>query len=471
MPARVLVVDDLLPNVKLLEARLTSEYFNVVTAFSGREALASVETNPPDIILLDVMMPGMDGFEVCRRLKGDTKTRHIPVVMVTALSDAQDRVRGLEAGADDFLTKPVSDVALYARIRSLVRLKMLSDEWRLRQMTSERLGMESGSPGDGAENAAGARVLALEDNQLLADRLTQALAVDKHVVEIFGDPRAAASRSEVGDLDLIIISLALKTDDALRVCAQFRSAPATRNVPILVLVDEGDHDRLATALDLGVNDYLVRPIDRNELVARCRTQIRRRRYQERLRETYERNISLALTDSLTGLHNRRYLTSHLAALFERAERVQKPLAVLMIDIDHFKPVNDTYGHAVGDEVLRVVANRLSQHLRSFDTVARWGGEEFVVVMPEADGTVAAAVAERLRRKVAGQKIPVSALVGEIAVAVSIGVAVTGPGVASGDDLLKAADAALYAAKRSGRNRVVCGLNAGTMAPEAAAGAA
>src|SRR5687768_10867440 len=135
MSARVLVVDDLLPNVKLLEARLTAEYFNVTTAFSGPEALEAATSNPPDIVLLDVMMPGMDGFEVCRRLKADPRTRHVPVVMVTALSDVEDRIRGLEAGADDFLTKPVNDVALYARIRSLVRLKMLSDEWRLRQST------------------------------------------------------------------------------------------------------------------------------------------------------------------------------------------------------------------------------------------------------------------------------------------------------------------------------------------------
>src|SRR5512145_21886 len=318
MPARVLVVDDLLPNVKLLEARLTSEYFNVVTAFSGPEALAAIEQSPPDIVLLDVMMPGMDGFEVCRRLKSDPKTRHIPIVMVTALSDAQDRVRGLEAGADDFLTKPVNDVALYARIRSLVRLKMLSDEWRLRQNTSEQFGMDPEQAGDASEDHRGARILAIEDSSLFAERLDQALKVDDHKIEIAGDPERAMEHATASEHDLIIASLVLRSGDGLRICAQLRSHVATRNVPILVIVDEGDHERLAKALDLGVNDYLVRPIDRNELVARCRTQIRRKRFQERLRENYERNISLALTDSLTGLHNRRYLNMHLAALAERA---------------------------------------------------------------------------------------------------------------------------------------------------------
>ena len=470
MPARVLVVDDLLPNVKLLEARLTSEYFNVVTAFSGPEALAAVEQSPPDIVLLDVMMPGMDGFEVCRRLKADAKTRHIPIVMVTALSDAQDRVRGLEAGADDFLTKPVNDVALYARIRSLVRLKMLSDEWRLRQNTSEQFGMDPDQAGDASEDHRGAKILAIEDSSLFAERLEQALKVDDHRIEIAGDPERAMERATASEHDLIVASLVLRSGDGLRICAQLRSHVATRNVPILVIVDEGDHERLAKALDLGVNDYLVRPIDRNELVARCRTQIRRKRFQERLRENYERNISLALTDSLTGLHNRRYLGMHLAALAERAAKSGKPLATLMVDIDRFKLVNDTYGHAVGDEVLRAVANRLSQHLRGFDTVARWGGEEFVIVMPETDGAVAASVADRLRRKVAGARVAVSAPVAELAVTVSIGVAATGPGVGSPEDLLRAADGALYEAKRTGRNRVVCGLNA-VLPKSAAAGAA
>ena len=454
MPARVLVVDDLLPNVKLLEARLASEYFDVVTAFGGVEALAMVETNPPDIVLLDVMMPGMDGFEVCRRLKANSKTRHIPVVMVTALSDAQDRVRGLEAGADDFLTKPVNDMALYARIRSLVRLKMLSDEWRLRQSTSERFGMAADGASDAAEDSTRAKIMAIEDNPLFAERMAQALQADDHSLEIVADPDVAIQRASGTEYDLIIVSLMIRTGDGLRTCAQLRSHPATRNVPILIIVEEGDYERLAKALDLGINDYLLRPIDRNELVARCRTQIRRRRFQDRLRENYEHNISLALTDSLTGLHNRRYLSIHLASLAERAQRMGKPLSVLMVDIDRFKGINDTHGHAAGDEVLRTVANRLSQQLRGFDTVARWGGEEFVVVMPETNGAVAASVADRLRRKIAASPVSLSSAAGDVPVTVSIGVAASENGATTPEDLLRAADQALYAAKRGGRNRVV-----------------
>ena len=141
MTARVLVVDDILSNVKLLEAKLTAEYFEVVTAFNGLECLAKIDESAPDIVLLDVMMPGMDGFEVCRRIKSNPKTAHVPVVMVTALDQPSDRVAGLEAGADDFLTKPVDDAALFARVRSLVRLKMMTDELRMRETTGQSMGL------------------------------------------------------------------------------------------------------------------------------------------------------------------------------------------------------------------------------------------------------------------------------------------------------------------------------------------
>ncbi len=453
MTARVLVVDDLAPNVKLLEARLTSEYFDVVTASSGAEALKLAGESPPDIILLDVMMPGMDGFECCRRLKADARTRHIPVVMVTALSESEDRVRGLEVGADDFLTKPVNDVALYARIRSLVRLKMLADEWRLRQITNLQLdpgGLSGAGNEDSAENA---RVFVIDENATHIDRIRRALAADGDTVEIATDPEGGLTVLAEQDFDLVIVSLLLRDADGLRLCARIRGQAKTRGLPILALIEQGDHERLARALDIGINDYLVHPIDRNELLARVRTQVRRRRYQDRLRATLEQNVVAALTDSLTGLHNRRYLSRHLDGLLADARKNAKPLALLMVDIDHFKNVNDTHGHAVGDEVIRVVANRLQQHVRSFDTVARWGGEEFVVAMPDASLDVATTVAERLRRKIAVAPARMDSEGLELPITISIGIAVVAAGNDGAADLLQRADAALYAAKRAGRNRV------------------
>ena len=141
MTARVLVVDDILANVRLLEAKLTAEYFDVITAMNGVDALEAVQRARPDIVLLDVMMPGIDGIEVCRRIKSNPATHHIPVIMVTALDQPEDRVKGLEAGADDFLTKPVNDVALFCRVKSLARLKMLTDELSARLESAGEMGM------------------------------------------------------------------------------------------------------------------------------------------------------------------------------------------------------------------------------------------------------------------------------------------------------------------------------------------
>ncbi|HYB10809.1 MAG TPA: PleD family two-component system response regulator [Alphaproteobacteria bacterium] len=454
MSARILVVDDILPNVKLLEAKLSSEYFDVIVATNGASALEIVRNDLPDLVLLDVMMPGMDGFEVCERIKADPRTTHIPVIMVTALSDVQDRVRGLKAGADDFLTKPVKDLALFARVRSLLRLKMLMDEWRMRAATGEQLGAIEPNANPLAVSPEHASVLLVDDRANNIRRIEETLKEAGHTVTSKAAPEAAMATALQNDFDLVIVNLHLSNFDGLRLCSQLRSHELTRQTSILLLIESEDTARLAKGLELGVNDYLVAPIDRNELLARSHTQIRRKRYQDSLRANFQRSLSLALTDSLTGLYNRRYLDAHLGNLMKRVLGGGKPFALLMIDIDHFKRINDDYGHATGDEVLRELADRLAHSVRNFDLVARMGGEEFVVVMPDASDSVALAVAERLCQRVSQTPFTVSHPAGRIDVRVSIGCA-----TASGEDekleyLLKRSDEALYAAKRAGRNCVV-----------------
>jgi two-component system, cell cycle response regulator len=461
MSARILVVDDILPNVKLLEAKLSSEYFDVITATDGAKALEIVRNEIPDIVLLDVMMPGMDGFEVCQRIKADPRTTHIPVIMVTALSEVQDRVRGLEAGADDFLTKPVKDLALFARVRSLLRLKMLMDEWRMRAATGEQLGALEPNANPLAVSRENASVLLIDDNPNNVRRIEDTLKDAGHAVARGASPEVAMAMALQGDFDLVIVNLHLSKFDGLRLCSQLRSHELTRQTSILLLIESEDTARLAKGLELGINDYLVVPIDRNELLARAHTQVRRKRYQDALRTNFQRSLSLALTDSLTGLYNRRYLEAHLGNLMTRVLRGGKPFALLMIDIDHFKRVNDEYGHATGDEVLRELGDRLAHSVRNFDLVARMGGEEFVVVMPDASKSVALAVAERLCQRVARKPFTVAHPVGQIDVTVSIGCA-----GADGDDekpenLLRRSDEALYRAKRDGRNRVVMAERAPT----------
>ncbi len=453
MSARILVVDDVPANVKLLEARLSAEYFDVVTASCGAEALEICERGECDIVLLDVMMPDMDGFEVCRRLKASPATHFVPVVMVTALDSPADRVRGLEAGADDFLTKPVSDIVLIARVRSLTRLKMMTDELRMRALTSLEIGIQRPERDAVADQGKGGRVLLVDDRPSSYERLAPLLAVEHHV-DVEPNPADALFHAAEGNYDLMIVSLSLENFDGLRLCSQARSLERTRHMPILAISDADNNTRLLRGLEIGVNDYLLRPVDKNELLARTRTQIRKRRYTDHLRDNVQNSIEAAITDALTGLYNRRYMESHLATLAEQASVRAKPLALMMIDIDYFKSINDGYGHDAGDDVLREFAVRIRKSIRGIDLACRYGGEEFVVVMPETDLGVAGMVAERIRRAIASNPFSVNSGKDRLDVTISIGLATLdtkGEQIAA---VLKRADQALYRAKRDGRNRVV-----------------
>lgn len=455
MTARVLVVDDIAPNVKLLEAKLSSEYFDVLTAYSGLEALDVVAREHPDIILLDVMMPGMDGFEVCRRIKSDPTTMHIPVVMVTALDQPSDRVAGLEAGADDFLTKPLQDIALFARVKSLVRMKLTMDELRNREATGVSLGLESeNSPFDSDDHMIKGRILIVDEQERVMNRIAKAME-DYGDITLMMGAEDVPERAREKNYDLLIVSLTMRETDGLRICSKLRTYPETRRLPLLVMVDDPNSTALVKALEIGVNDYVVRPVDRMEFIARVKTQLRRKRYADKLTENFHLSMQMATTDAVTGLYNRHYLTTHLETYVKSIKSQGKSITILMMDIDHFKKVNDTYGHAVGDEVLSEFASRIAQNIRGIDLAARYGGEEFVVMMPDTTCEWGEIVGERLREQIADTTFPCSAPDGSVNITVSIGV--TCRLITSDLDttkLIDAADKALYQAKNSGRDRVI-----------------
>lgn len=452
MTARILVVDDIVTNLRLLEAKLQNEYYEVAVAASGPDALGQAYAWSPDVILLDVMMPGMDGFEVCRRLKSDPATAHLPVVMVTALDQPADRVRGLDAGADDFLTKPVDEVALIARVRSLARLKLTLDELRNRCATAVDLGAGGKLAEAIGDSGANGRILLVDDRQNSSRLIEGTLTSQKQRIEVEPSPARALERAANGDYELLILSLNLHEFDGLRLCAQLRSMEQTRHTPILLIADLEDRARVLRGLDLGVNDYLARPIDRNELIARARTQLRRKRYADALRSSLAESLQMAIVDPLTGLNNRRYLETHLAGLLDQSASRGQPLSMMVLDIDHFKAINDTYGHDVGDEVLRAFAKRVREVTREADLVCRLGGEEFVVLMPDSDAVSASVIAERVRYAIEAQSFVVSGTARPVPVTVSIGLAES-RGERSPDSFFRRADKALYRSKSEGRNRV------------------
>ena len=341
MTARILIVDDVEANTKLLQAKLAAEYYHVKTTQDGFEALRVAASWQPDLILLDVMMPGIDGYQTCRRLKTDGQTMHIPVVMITALGDTTERLQGLEVGADDFLTKPVDYDTLLARLRGLVRLKRLLDEWRMRSDTAAALGLSTGPQPD--VSAVGARALVVDDWDAGALATQGALGLEGIAsTRAHSESEALALSGEAG-FDLVVLSLSMTGDNPLRLASRLLAEQATQATPLLLIADPDQRERLLRGFDLGANDWVLRPVDDNELRVRARNQIRRKFYQDRLRTDLSQALELALTDPLTGLYNQRYLMRHLAGLIGNGQPPE--LVALMIDIDHFKSVNDRWGHA------------------------------------------------------------------------------------------------------------------------------
>jgi two-component system cell cycle response regulator len=448
MTARILIVDDVPANTRLLEAKLTADYYQVSSARDGFETLTVARAWQPDLILLDVMMPGMDGYECCRLLKDDPATLHIPVVMVTALDEAGERLRGLEAGADDFLSKPVELDTLMARVRSLVRLKRLLDEWRARGETARALGLSADRIA--LPSVAGARALVVDDWDASAQHIQDALSEEGVIPGYARNAQDAIAMSDSVPFDLILVNMALSNEDPLHLISVLRASDATHETPLLLVATAEEKALIHRGFDLGASDWLVQPIDPNELRARARNQIRRKFYQDRLRLDLGTALEMALTDPLTGLYNQRYLRRHLTGLMDSSQGRQ--LAVLMVDVDHFKAVNDRYGHAAGDRALRLIAETLRINTRVFDSLARYGGEEFVVLMPGTGAVEAEAAAERLRAAV--ERIHFETSTGaRTTLTVSVGVACTVEQALDPDVLLQIADKALYDAKRNGRNRV------------------
>ena len=453
MPGRVLIVEDSATNRLLLRTRLNQDYYDVVEAENGEQALELVAAEKPDIVLLDVLMPGIDGYEVCRRLKSSPETLHVPVVMLTALDKREDRVEGLEAGADDFLSKPWDEVALMSRVASLTRMKMMVDELALRGQTASGLGGAEMNEIAGATTFPGSQVLIVSPEASAARQLRETIARGVQCsVEIATSIGEASSLIEFIGFDAVLLDSTLSDGDPLRFGSVLRARPETRQAATLLVVPESDRELAIKALDVGFNDYIAQPVDLVELMVRMRTQLRRKLYADQLRENMRNTMVQAVTDPLTGVYNRRYANMHLDALIEQSRERDTVLAVMVLDLDRFKSVNDTYGHDAGDRVLKEFAERLQANVRGVDLVARMGGEEFMVVMPDLSSDMAAEIAERVRRSTEAPAFMISDIGDMLDVTVSIGFAVLQPNE-SVFELVKRADEALYASKDGGRNRV------------------
>lgn len=446
MTARLLIVDDTPGSGRLLESRLSANYFDTRFVSDSRDVEAIAQEWEPDAILLDIVMPNIDGFQLCKQLKSHPETNHIPIIVTTALNDMAARRRGLEAGADEFLVKPVETEILLARLRGVVRLKQVSDEWRRRTVVGASFGLIRGSA-DPAPVMRGSALI-VEDLQSRTLWMQKILSSSEITCVAASDTENAFSLATERKFDLIILNLSLISGDPLRLLAKLRASSFARETPILIVAESDQREMLIRGLDLGANDCITAPIDEAELLLRVRNQIRRKQYQERLRNDLEQVIGLAAIDPLTKLFNRRYLVNYLER--RRHDPSEHCFAILMIDVDHFKQVNDQFGHLAGDRVLTSIAETIRANLRVSDIAARYGGEEFIVFLQDvATDEDALNVANKLRKAV--EEI---AFLPACAITISLGIA-----LCRTDDsvemMLNAADRALYSAKLKGRNQAVC----------------
>lgn len=452
MTGKILIVDDVATNRIVLKVKLASAYYETVQAASGADALRIARDERPDLILLDVELPDVSGIEVCTALKADPATRDIPVVMITAFHDADRRIAALRAGAEEVFWKPLDEMVLLARLRSLLRTRETEDHLGLRDTTYRELGFaEDASQFSGPGLIA---LIAARSDTAMGWKRALAPHLDDRLVVL---DRDGAFADQVGgavpDLYLIAADLT-RPGDGLRLMSELRSRPSTRHAAICLVLPPDARDLPATALDLGASDLIEADADATETALRLKTQLRRKRQGDQLRSTLADGLRLAMIDPLTGLHNRRYGIPQLAQIATAARTSGRAFAVLVLDLDRFKSVNDTLGHAAGDAVLQEVAERLRSGLRPGDLIARIGGEEFLVALPDAGFDAAREIAERLRKLVS--ELPIRVPGGQsVRLTLSIGLAMGGgEGRTERPEVLMArADKALLAAKAEGRNQV------------------
>jgi two-component system cell cycle response regulator len=471
MQAKVLIVDAVATNRIMLTVTLSAAFYDVASAPSLDAALARMHTSPPDLVILSGDLPQNGAFDFCKAMKSDTGALAVPIVMIGAKDTPAFRLQALEAGAQDILSKPVEDSLLLARIRSLLRAQATTQELRLRDGTSRALGFCEDASRFESPGRIALIATDLNASQQLADAITPGFAHNAHAHSI---KSAMGAQEEQNTPDVFVIALTGGIPDpGLRLLADIRARARTRHAAIIVITPAGCQHTAADAFDLGADDAMPDGVDAAEFTLRLTVQLSRKRQSDRLRETMRSGAQAAVTDPLTGLYNRRYALPHLARIMETAMRTDKPFAVMIADLDHFKSINDRFGHAVGDAVLIDVAQRLRRNLRAVDLVARFGGEEFLIVMPNTGLKAARAAAHRLCNAV--QETPVvstpvasdiqpAPLVAPLHVTISIGVAIAGapdtapfhPDMVQADAVsrvLDAADQALYKAKDRGRNCV------------------
>lgn len=458
---KILIVDDDRLNVKLLSTAFCPEQFETFTAYGGEEALEKVVKESPDLILLDIKMPDLDGIEVTRRLKHNPDTKHIPIILVTGLDEKESKSKGLKAGADEFLRKPVSRVEIQTRVRSLLDLKNYREQLTSR-LESKPFLLETVQHQTSCHQIGCLpTVVVVEPNEQEAQLIQAYLEQQSLHIEVYGNGRQALDRFKKGNVDLILLDILLPDIKGFEVCSFLKESEELKNVQVLIVTSLQDIESKIQFIELGIDNLLSKPIDERELKARVKALLEKKVFLDKLTENYKSALNCAIIDKLTGLYNRAYLIHFLSLETKRSKRRKDLVSLLMIDLDDFKQFNDGLGHLVGDELLREFGDLLRSSSREVDFLARYGGEEFVVVLPYTDSSGALTYAENIRKKAEVHCFSCLSSPAQKGPTLSIGIATFPCDASSVEELIHKADVALYQAKKQGKNHVCLSANCST----------
>jgi two-component system, cell cycle response regulator len=450
MIGKVLIVDDVSTNRILFKGKLSQAGYETVLAIDANGCLDLARRERPDLILLSFGLPDQSALKLLGWLRGEAVTRRTPIVVFASEATADCRMAALRAGADDFLMRPMDDQTFLARLRNLMRFKGEPQAAAFAELAEAPALFD----GPGLVAIVTARP---ETAMRLRDRL-KPFSRDRFVPLTPDTVFDGSLRPDV----YLIASDVSGVDSGLRLMSDLQSRPASRHAACCMLYDHIPPVAAAMAYDLGAQDLVDADVPPAELALRLTLMVRAKRQADQTRAKVQDGLRLAMVDPLTGLHNRRYAMATLQTMARSAEKTGSSLAVMLVDLDRFKSVNDRFGHAAGDAVLVEVSRRLSENLRAEDLLARVGGEEFLVVLPDATMDMAETVAARLCAVMKERPVALPSGLG-IEITASIGLAMAHPGATFGtapiQDIIERADVALLAAKSAGRNQVTVSRSA------------